>query len=420
MVTGNASVWKPAPTTPLTAVATTKILQSVLEANKLPGALAALVCGGGETGDALVSDKRVDLLSFTGSEARGREVSMKVAGRFGQSLLELGGNNAAIVLPNANLPLALQAITFAALGTAGQRCTSTRRVFLQESIAPHFISSLVEAYKSITPARMGDPLASGTLVGPLHSQDAVKRFEDAVNKAKEQGGEVLIGGNVVKMDGELAGGNWVEPTIVLVRDVDKVAIMKQETFAPILYVSTFDTLEEAIQLNNAVEQGLSTSLFTKDLGAAMQVIGPAGADSGIINVNSSTSGAEIGARFGGNKSTGWASRALIYTQRPSLTDTLDERRVARAAATRGSSTCAGRRARSTGATSWASRRASSLSRQVCKEDGPGQTTRERAKGREAHAPCTNATLSKRPARTGFSCVESADKDPTWRSACYVR
>ncbi|TNY24505.1 succinate-semialdehyde dehydrogenase [Rhodotorula diobovata] len=305
MVTGNASVWKPAPTTPLTAVATTKILQSVLEANKLPGALAALVCGGGETGDALVSDKRVDLLSFTGSEARGREVSMKVAGRFGQSLLELGGNNAAIVLPDANLPLALQAITFAALGTAGQRCTSTRRVFLQESIAPHFISSLVEAYKSITPARMGDPLASGTLVGPLHSQDAVKRFEDAVNKAKEQGGEVLIGGNVVKMDGELAGGNWVEPTIVLVRDVDKVAIMKQETFAPILYVSTFDTLEEAIQLNNAVEQGLSTSLFTKDLGAAMQVIGPAGADSGIINVNSSTSGAEIGARFGGNKSTGW-------------------------------------------------------------------------------------------------------------------
>ncbi|BGP38755.1 hypothetical protein JCM10450v2_002709 [Rhodotorula kratochvilovae] len=304
-ITGNASIWKPAPTTPLTAIATTKILQSVLEANKLDGALAALVCGGGEVGEALVTDKRVDLLSFTGSEARGREVGMKVAGRFGQSLLELGGNNAAIVLPDANLKLALQAITFAALGTAGQRCTTTRRVFLHKAIAPHFISSLVAAYKSIVPSRMGDPLASGTLVGPLHSPDAVKRFEEAVAKAKAQGGEVLVGGEVVKMEGELAGGNWVQPTIVLVNDVDKVDVMKQETFAPILYISTVESLEEAITLNNAVDQGLSTALFTKDLGAAMQIIGPAGADSGIINVNSSTSGAEIGARFGGNGSTGW-------------------------------------------------------------------------------------------------------------------
>ncbi|GAA5943696.1 hypothetical protein JCM3775_001339 [Rhodotorula graminis] len=304
-ITGNATIWKPAPTTPLVAIATTKILQSVLEANKLPAALSALVCGGGETGDALVSDKRVDLLSFTGSEARGRDVSIKVASRFGQSLLELGGNNASIVLPDANLPMALQAITFAALGTAGQRCTTTRRVFLHESIAPHFITSLVEAYKSVSPSRIGDPLESGTLVGPLHSQDAVKRFQDAVKQAKEQGGEVLVGGDVVKMQGELAGGNWVQPTIILVRDVDNFPIMKQETFAPILYVSTVGSLEEAIQRNNEVEQGLSTALFTKDLGAAMQVIGPAGADSGIINVNSSTSGAEIGARFGGNKSTGW-------------------------------------------------------------------------------------------------------------------
>ncbi|GAA6050904.1 hypothetical protein JCM3770_002524 [Rhodotorula araucariae] len=304
-ITGNASIWKPAPSTPLTAIATTKILQSVLEANKLDSALAALVCGGGEVGEALVTDKRVDLLSFTGSEARGREVGMKVAGRFGQSLLELGGNNAAIVLPDANLKLALQAITFAALGTAGQRCTTTRRVFLHKSIAPHFISSLVAAYKSIVPSRLGDPLTNGTLVGPLHSADAVKRFEEAVAKAKAQGGEVLVGGEVVQMTGDLAGGNWVQPTIVLVNDIDKVEVMKQETFAPILYISTVDSLKQAIAHNNAVEQGLSTALFTKDLGAAMQVIGPAGADSGIINVNSSTSGAEIGARFGGNKSTGW-------------------------------------------------------------------------------------------------------------------
>ncbi|GAA6002423.1 uncharacterized protein JCM10292_006650 [Rhodotorula paludigena] len=303
-ITGNATIWKPAPTTPLTAIATTKIIQSVLEANELDAALSALVCGGGEVGDALVSDKRVDLLSFTGSEARGREVGMKVAGRFGKSLLELGGNNGAIVMPDANLQLALQACTFAALGTAGQRCTTNRRLFLHSSIASHFISSLVSAYKSISPARMGDPLDSKTLVGPLHTREAVQRFEAAVEKAEAQGGKILVGGKAVKMDGDLAGGNWVEPTIVLVEDVDKVEIMKQETFAPILYVSTFDTLEEAIRLNNSVDQGLSTALFTKDLSTAMQFVGPAGADSGIINVNGSTSGAEITLPFGGNGSTG--------------------------------------------------------------------------------------------------------------------
>lgn len=231
-ITGNATVWKPAPTTPLTAIATTKIVQSVLEANKLDAGLAALVCGGGETGEALVNDKRVDLLSFTGSEARGREVGMKVAGRFGQSLLELGGNNAATVLPDANMQLALRATTFAALGTSGQRCTSTRRLFLHSSIAPHFLSSLTSAYKKITAERIGHPLDSKTLVGPLHTADAVKRFESAVETAKSQGGEILAGGNVVKMDGELSGGNWVEPTIVLVKDVERCQIMQQETFAP--------------------------------------------------------------------------------------------------------------------------------------------------------------------------------------------
>lgn len=216
----------------MTAIATTKIVQSVLEANKLDAGLAALVCGGGEAGEALVNDKRVDLLSFTGSEARGREVGMKVAGRFGQSLLELGGNNAATVLADANMQLALQATTFAALGTSGQRCTSTRRLFLQSSIAPHFIASLTSAYKKITAERIGHPLDSNTLVGPLHTRDAVKRFEAAIETAREQGGEIIAGGNVVKMEGGLAGGNWVEPTIVLVKDVERCQIMQQETFAP--------------------------------------------------------------------------------------------------------------------------------------------------------------------------------------------
>ncbi|BGP14719.1 hypothetical protein JCM10213_002752 [Rhodosporidiobolus nylandii] len=304
-VTGNSTIWKPAPSTPLTAIATTKVIQEVLQANKLDAALSALVCGGAEPGEALVNDKRVDLLSFTGSEARGREVGLKVAGRFGKSLLELGGNNAAIVLPDANLALALRAITFAALGTSGQRCTTTRRLFLHTSIAPHFLTSLTSAYKSITASKMGDPLEPGTLVGPLHNEGAVEAFEAAVKTAKEQGGEVLVGGRVIKMEGELAGGNWVQPTVILVRDMQKATITKKETFAPILYVSTFDTLEEAIELNNSVEQGLSSSLFTTNLSSALRFIGPAGSDCGIVNVNSSTSGAEIGAPFGGNKSTGW-------------------------------------------------------------------------------------------------------------------
>ncbi|GAA5915544.1 uncharacterized protein JCM6883_000287 [Sporobolomyces salmoneus] len=302
LITGNASIWKPAPSTPLTAIATTKIIQEVLAANKLDGALSSLLCGGGEVGEALVTDKRVDLLSFTGSEARGREVSMKVAGRFGQSLLELGGNNASIVMPDANMQLALQAITFSALGTAGQRCTTTRRLFLHSSIAPHFITSLVDAYKSVS-KRMGHPLDPNTLVGPVHSADTVKRFGSAIAKIKEQGGEVLIGGKKVEMKGELAGGNYVEPTIVLVKDQETFPMMKEETFAPILYVSTFDTLEEAIELNNSVAQGLSSSLFTQSMDDAFKFIHSS--DTGIINVNGSTSGAEIGMAFGGNKSTGW-------------------------------------------------------------------------------------------------------------------
>ncbi|GAA6014212.1 hypothetical protein JCM10207_006133 [Rhodosporidiobolus poonsookiae] len=305
LICGNGTVWKPAPTTPLTAIATTKIIQEVLAANKLDAGLAALVCGGAEPGESLVNDKRVDLLSFTGSEARGREVGMKVASRFGQSLLELGGNNAATVLPDANMALAVRATTFSALGTAGQRCTTTRRVFLHSSIADSFISSLVSGYKSISSTRIGDPLEQGVLVGPLHSPMAVEAFKKSVATAKEQGGEVLVGGNVLSMTGGLEGGNWVEPTVILVKDVEKVKVMKQETFAPILYVATFDTLEEAIELNNDVPQGLSSALFTNDLSKALQFVGAEGSDCGIININSSTSGAEIGGPFGGNKSTGW-------------------------------------------------------------------------------------------------------------------
>ncbi|KDE04097.1 aldehyde dehydrogenase family 7 member A1 [Microbotryum lychnidis-dioicae p1A1 Lamole] len=304
LITGNAMVWKPSPSTPLTAIAMTKLMSKVFEARGHSGALASLVCGGAQVGEKLVNDKRVDLISFTGSEARGREVSMAVAGRFGKSILELGGNNAAIVLPDANIPLALRSILFAALGTAGQRCTTTRRLFLHSSIADSFIEQLRKAYIS-TSNRIGDPLDDSSLVGPLHGQDGVQKFKAAIEDAKKEGGEIIVGGRTKEMRGEFKGGNWVEPTIVRFKDATKAEVMKRETFAPILYISTFDTLEEAIELNNAVEQGLSSTLFTKDMSSAFQWIGPAGSDTGIVNVNGSTSGAEIGAPFGGNKSTGW-------------------------------------------------------------------------------------------------------------------
>ena len=270
-ITGNATIWKPAPTTPLTAIATTKIIQEVLAANKLNGALSGLLCGGGDVGEALVNDKRVDLLSFTGSEARGREVSMKVAGRFGQSLLELGGNNAAIVLADANMDLALRAITFAAVGTSGQRCTSTRRLFLESSISEKFIQSLINAYKSVS-ARTGHPLDPNTLVGPVHTADTVKRYEAAIKEAQEQGGEVLVGGKVVKMKGELSGGNYVEPTIILVRDREKCKVMQRETFAPSEFCSVFRSSLTWLETRYSLSLSLSLSFdsFDADMYASRQ------------------------------------------------------------------------------------------------------------------------------------------------------
>lgn len=191
------------------------------------------MCGGGEAGATLVDDRRVDLLSFTGSEARGRQVGMAVAGRFGQSLLELGGNNAAIVLPDANLPLALRTILFSALGTSGQRCTSTRRLLLQESISAAFLTSLVSAYQSAS-LRMGNPLDPATLVGPLHTPDSVARFEQTIQDIKAQGGQILVGGETVSLAAEsgLRGGNWVQPTIAFFPPGRVVPIMQTETFAP--------------------------------------------------------------------------------------------------------------------------------------------------------------------------------------------
>ncbi|KAL4251006.1 aldehyde dehydrogenase family protein [Abortiporus biennis] len=307
LAAGNATIWKPSPSTPLCSVAVTKIISCVLEKNGIPGAVAGLVIGGKEIGEAVVESEHVDMVSFTGSEAVGRQVGKVVQTRFGKVLLELGGNNAAIVMPDADLSLAVPAVFFGAVGTAGQRCTSTRRLYLHRSIAPEFLSKLKSLYASLIP---GDPLHPNTLLGPLHTKAAVGIYSSAIERLKSSGAEILFGGNVYDQDllrkTGLEGGNFVTPTIAIPTKVNvKDDIWRTETFAPVLTVGVFDELEEAISWNNGVPQGLSSSLWTRDLRNLGKWIGPEGSDTGIVNVNVGTSGAEIGAAFGGNKTTGW-------------------------------------------------------------------------------------------------------------------
>uniref|UniRef100_A0A8D2N403 Alpha-aminoadipic semialdehyde dehydrogenase n=1 Tax=Zonotrichia albicollis TaxID=44394 RepID=A0A8D2N403_ZONAL len=311
MICGNACLWKGAPTTSLVSVAVTKIIAKVLEDNKLPGAICSLVCGGADIGTAMARDERMDLLSFTGSTKVGKQVALMVQERFGRSLLELGGNNAIIVFEDADLNLVIPSALFAAVGTAGQRCTTARRLFLHESIHDEVVAKLAKAYAQV---RIGDPWDSDTLYGPLHTKEAVKMFLDAVEQAKQQGGSVVCGGKVINRP-----GNYVEPTIVTGLPHD-APIVHTETFAPILYVLKFKEEEEVFAWNNEVKQGLSSSIFTKDLGRIFRwegtfpdpkeelylifVCRPKGSDCGIVNVNIPTSGAEIGGAFGGEKHTG--------------------------------------------------------------------------------------------------------------------
>jgi aldehyde dehydrogenase family 7 protein A1 len=303
LAAGNATIWKPSPSTPLCAVAVTKIIAGVLEKNNIPGAVASLVTGGRHTGEALVENSNVDLVSFTGSEEVGRHVGKKVQARFGKSLLELGGNNAAIVMPDADMSIAMPSVFFGSVGTAGQRCTSTRRLYLHRSIAPTFLESLQKAYSTV---RIGDPLVASTLMGPLHTQSAVQNFHKVVMAVHESGGQILTGGKPFKAGSGLEDGNFVTPTIAIPASTDHTLdVWRKEQFVPVLNVAVVDELEEAIQWNNSVPQGLSSSLWTKDVRNVGKWIGPAGSDCGIVNVNVGTSGAEIGAAFGGNKSTGW-------------------------------------------------------------------------------------------------------------------
>ncbi len=293
-VCGDACVWKPSPKAALSAVAVQNIVNRVCERQGLPGVFQLFISAGTELAEKFVDDRRVDLVSFTGSTAVGRKVGERVAARLGKSLLELGGNNAIIVDEFANLDLAVPSIVFGAVGTAGQRCTSTRRVFVHESRSKELEQRLTRAYAQV---KIGNPMESGTLMGPLIDQRAVQSYSKAVESARRAGGTVLCGDKV-----RAGAGNFVEPTIVRARS--EWEIVQTETFAPILYLIEFKTLDEAIAMHNASHHGLSSAIFTDRLQNAERFLSAAGSDCGIANVNIGTSGAEIGGAFGGEKDTG--------------------------------------------------------------------------------------------------------------------
>jgi aldehyde dehydrogenase family 7 protein A1 len=295
LICGNVNIWKGASTTSLCTIAVQKIVAEVLSRNGIDGAVCSMVVGPGRTvGEHMINDSRLALVSFTGSSEIGIHVSEVVHRRFGRTILELGGNNATIIMPDAELDLAVRASVFGAVGTCGQRCTSLRRLLVHESVYETVKARMLAAYASVP---RGDPLVAGTLQGPLHTRAAIKEYTDGLDEIQKQGGRILCGGKPV--DGP---GYFVEATIV---EIDPSApIVKTELFVPILYIMKFKTFEEAVAMNNSVPQGLSSSLFTSDVKSAFRWMGPRGSDCGIVNVNVGTSGAEIGGAFGGEKDTG--------------------------------------------------------------------------------------------------------------------
>ncbi|MBR9882318.1 MAG: aldehyde dehydrogenase family protein, partial [Oceanospirillales bacterium] len=299
LVCGNAMVLKPSEKTPLCALAIQAIVNKALEQMpEVPKNISSVIIGGGEVGQAISEDRRFPLVSATGSTAMGRSVGETVGKRLGRSLLELGGNNAMIVSETADLDLALRAIVFSAVGTAGQRCTTLRRLIAQESVVDNLIERLPKSYSSL---RIGDPRAEGNLIGPLVDEGSFDRMQSALKLAVEQGGEVIYGGERIT-ENVPAGGFYVRPAIV--RIAHDAPIVHDETFAPILYVTTYKTIDEALDIQNEVPQGLSSAIFTESMREAELFLSPAGSDCGIANVNIGTSGAEIGGAFGGEKDTG--------------------------------------------------------------------------------------------------------------------
>jgi aldehyde dehydrogenase (NAD+) len=285
-------LWRPSSDTPLTAIATQKICNRVLDRHGLKGVFNLVIGPSKPIGETMINDRRIPLISFTGSTEVGRHVSETVARRLGRTILELGGNNGIIVMDDANPDLVLRAVLFGSVGTAGQRCTTTRRLFLQRGIAPRIIQALTDAYRQV---KIGDPMEDSTLMGPLVNRRAVDDMVDGVRRIREQGGEILFGGERVM-------GNFVQPTLVRARP--DMPILKEEIFAPILYLVEFDDLDQAIHWHNDVPQGLSSAMFTTSLISAETFLSHRGSDCGIANVNIGTSGAEIGGAFGGEKETG--------------------------------------------------------------------------------------------------------------------
>jgi aldehyde dehydrogenase (NAD+) len=299
LVCGDSTVWKPASKTPLTAIACMNIVHDVLKANACPEGIVSLIVGSGSVvGEMLVNDPRVPLISATGSTPMGKKLAEKLSARLGRTILELGGNNAIIVTPSADMDMTIPAILFGAVGTSGQRCTSTRRIIVHESIEAELVDRLVSAYKQV---RIGNPLESDTLMGPVVEHSAIDDMMAAIERVKNEGGEIIYGGD--QLEGEnYPGGCYVTPCIV--RAKNEWEIVQEETFAPILYIIKYSSFDEALALHNGVPQGLSSSIFSNDLREVERFLSPEGSDCGIANANIGTSGAEIGGAFGGEKDTG--------------------------------------------------------------------------------------------------------------------
>jgi aldehyde dehydrogenase (NAD+) len=297
-VCGDVCIWKPSEKTPLCSIACQLIVGEVFRKNDLPEGISVLINGGREVGEWLSADTRVPLISATGSTRMGKEVAAAVGKRLGRSLLELGGNNAIIITPEADLDIAIPAAVFGAVGTAGQRCTTTRRLIIHRSIYQAVKERLKKAYGQI---RIGDPLDSNNHMGPLIDKLAVEQYLQSIQSCKEQGGSFLLEGGLLEGKG-FESGCYVKPCIAEVKP--DLAIVQHETFAPILYLITYENLDEAIAIQNGVPQGLSSAIMTLNLREAEQFLSAAGSDCGIANVNIGTSGAEIGGAFGGEKETG--------------------------------------------------------------------------------------------------------------------
>jgi aldehyde dehydrogenase (NAD+) len=295
-ICGDATIWKPSEKTPLTAIAVTKIAERVCRETKVDPAIFSLIIGDGPSiGQKLAADRRVPLVSATGSVRMGFDVDKTVHARLGKTIMELGGNNALIVAPSANIEMAAQSIFFGAVGTAGQRCTSTRRVIMHESVAVQLREKLLEAYENV---RIGNPLDRKTLMGPLIDKGAVDMVQHSIQKLKDEGGEVLYGGDRL----DLPGDCYMKPCLATAKSNFK--IVQEETFGPLLYLMTYRDFDEAIAIQNNVPQGLTSAIFTNDMREAEKFVSAIGSDCGIANVNTGTSGAEIGGAFGGEKNTG--------------------------------------------------------------------------------------------------------------------